>query len=202
MARSYSPATVCSSFVLAGTLSACAGADLSTPGVAGPHGEVASAESSLREDACWTNARPDAKLAIGESGQTFEAETASGSYDHPGCPHSWIVEATSTLDKKLLLAGGVVGIDGAGQNWCEGFWSESEARGCTSAPCTWAPIGAWSERAKWHPGTSSSPGSCERVVAGALPELPGDHGFTKVRIVTQAGWVYWYHGAYEHVTVP
>ena len=29
-----------------------------------------------------------------------------------------------------------------------------------------------------------------------------DHGFDKVRIVTQAGWVYWYHGAYEHVTVP
>ncbi len=188
--------------MLAGTLPACAGADLSAPGATGPHGEIGSVESSLREDACWATARPDVKLPIGESGRTFEAETTSGAYGHQGCAHAWIVEATSTLDKKLLLSGGVLGVDGASQDWCEGFWSESEARGCAGTPCTWLPLGAWSERAKWRPGASGSEGSCERVITGTLPELASDHGFTKIRIVTQAGWVYWYHGAYEHVTVP
>jgi hypothetical protein len=202
MTAFLSPACICGSIVCAGAVSACAGADLSAPGAGGPHGEVGNVESSLREDTCWTEAQSDADLWIGGRGQVFEAETAAGSYDHPGCSHSWIVEASNTLDKKVLVSGGVLGIDGAGKDWCEGYWSESEARGCSTTPCTWSPISVWSERAKWHPATRSSSGSCEHVVTGTLPDLASDHGFKKIRIVTQAGWVYWYHAAYELVTAP
>ena len=36
---------------------------------------------------------------------------------------------------------------------------------------------------------------------GAPPELESTHGFTTVRIVTRAGWVYWYQPAYARVSV-
>ena len=200
--RSWAPS--CRLAAIAGALAGCAGADLSAPGVSEPRapGEVGSERSSLREDTCWTEAPPDKPMSVGMAGQSVETESTGGSYGHPGCLHSWIVEATNTLDKSLLVAGGVLGVEGADQDWCEGFWSEHEARGCSSTPCVWTRLGSWSERAKWRAGKGSSPGTCERVITGTLPELGSDHGFRKVRIVTQAGWVYWYHAAYARVTVP
>ncbi|HVW27421.1 MAG TPA: hypothetical protein VHC69_18785 [Polyangiaceae bacterium] len=188
---------------LAYVLPACAGADLSSPGVEGPRvqGNVESARSALREDTCWTDAQPDATIRVGEAG-SFETESKDGTYDHASCSHAWIVEATDTLDKRLLVGAGAAGLAAANQDWCEGFWSENEAMGCRGAPCTFVPLGSWSERAKWHARTSAAPGFCESVVTGAPPDLASDHGFSKLRIVTEAGWVYWYQGAYARITTP
>jgi hypothetical protein len=189
---------------IAFVLPACAGADLSAPGVTGPRiqGDVESTRSALREDTCFTDAEPDATIRIGKAGESFEAESKDATYDHAGCAHAWIFEATDVLDKRLLVTGGATGIDATNDDWCEGFWSENEAMGCRGTPCMWIPLGSWSERAKWHPRTSAAPSYCERSITGAPPDLASRHGFMKVRIVTEAGWVYWYQRAYARITLP
>lgn len=183
-------------------LPACAGADMGAPGPAEPRleGPVREDRSALREDACFTDVSADKTLAVSERGYTFETGVADGKYDHPGCPHSWIVDVTDTAGTALSIASGASAVDGANRDWCEGFWSESEVRGCLATPCTWAPFASWSERAKWHAGKGGSSGSCERVITGESAELPSTHRFEKLRVVTQAGWVYWYQGASVRVT--
>ena len=152
-------------------LPACAGADMGSPGAAdprGPGGDVATSQNELREDACWA-AAPDRTIAVGGAHLAYDAKSPGGAYDHAGCPHSFVVDATNTLGRSVLVTGGARAIDTASEDWCEGFWSESEARGCSTTPCAWDYLGSWSERAKWRPATASSPGVCERAVTGLLP---------------------------------
>lgn len=189
--------------VTAAVLAAC-GADGFGPGSAAypeqPADLAGSARAAIHEAACWTDGTPDATVAVGASGD-FDVQSSDGVYGHGACSNRFVVEGTGVDGKSVAVSAGSTAIPRAGKEWCEGYWSENEAQGCRGTPCTWTHLGSWSERAKFRGEADGSIGRCERVISGAPPELASDHGFSKIRVVTQSGWVYWYRPAYVRVTV-
>jgi hypothetical protein len=187
---------------MAAVLAAC-GADGFGSGSAAYPEESAdpagSARAALHQPACWKDGA-DATIAVGASGD-FGAQSSDGGYGHGACSHRLVVEGTGIDGKSVAVFAGSTAIPNAGKEWCEGYWSENEAQGCRGTPCTWTPLGAWSERARFRTEADGSRGRCERVISGAPPELAGDHGFSKIRVVTQSGWVYWYRPAYTRISV-
>lgn len=175
-------------------LPACAGADLSAPSASSPgtpREATGAAVLALHEDACFDDTAADVTVTFAR-GRDVESESADGAYDHAACRHHYVVDVAGVADHGLAIGAGATGIELASKDWCEGFWSEHEARACVGKPCAWAELGAWSERAEWHAGDATSAGHCERVSTGSPPELAPGHGFSRVRVVSQGGWVYWY----------
>jgi hypothetical protein len=185
-------------------LAACGGsggAEEHAPKHERPEGKVAATGQALHEESCWGPATtPHVTLdSFGQAGLWIHG-SPNASYTQLACQSQWVVEVQDTSNRQLLPVGSASNIPGAPFDYCAGYWSLNRAKGWKNNAWqeihTWGTVGAWQCAAGnclcWE---IPAPGSSLPVI------LPANHGYTKVRTVTQAGFAYWLSNAYAGVAM-
>jgi len=171
-------------------LPAC-GAESPAPGASPESEDVATVDQALFESTCWTQASADVVHTDPANGGAFAALSPNAAYDHPDCRHQWIVEVSNIFGKRVWASVTSPTLETLNQDWCPFYWDRFVVVGwrlnlCPTGPCggQWEMIGEGDlGMGSW----SHSGGYCYDPF-GRLVSLSGNHLYTKLRVIGQAGW--------------
>jgi hypothetical protein len=158
--------------------------------------EVAVIEQAIHQSSCWTSTTPHFTLfSHGEIGE-YIATSPDANYTRPFCPNQFVVEVEQVLDVPLTVVGRPkhLSLD-TPPAYCPGYWAFGMAKGWKNG--AWHPIHSWTVTAE-----VASDGSCRTLGLGTSNfVIPRPHGYSKVRVVVQAGFANSYQQASAGVSV-
>jgi hypothetical protein len=162
-------------------------------------GNVAGVQQALWEDSCWTSTWPDKIVDAANPPTVTQFVQSSASYDHASCPNQFVVDFDEMSGKGFRVDAIPAAQPYADSTWCSGYWAKTEVRGWTGSQ--WVLTDYWTEAGQWHP-TSMLRSCVESLTFGGGGAFhPDNHGFTAIRIVTQAGFANTYQPVYVTVAL-
>lgn len=179
-------------------LPACGG-EAPDPGRSPESEDVAAVEQALHEATCWTNTTPHYTFFSHGQVRRYLAISQNGNYTRPNCPNQWVVDVEQVLGRRLQLWGGPEGLLGDPPlDWCPGFWAFGKAKGWKNG--AWHDIHTWTVKGLslcFPPGCFCA----NWPVTGNGHIVESTHGYSKVRVVVQAGFALTYQGAYAGLDI-
>ena len=154
--------------------------------------DIGTLQQAFLESSCWTQASANATINVVPGQTSYPVTSPNASYGQPACPNQYVVDVTGVQGRTFSAYATPAALQGAGPDWCTGFWGITKVMGWKPTLCAQPPCNGWSQVDYWSEVGSINPfvGVCStRLTDGTWPGLhPANHGFTRLRIVTTGGF--------------